>query len=243
MRLMFSRLTAFAVLSLAAGSGLAQASALQPFTARYEVLRDGKSQGEAVMKLEQIGDARWKFSSDVRGTSGMARLSGFEMTESTNFEVRPDGGLKPLSASAEGGISLRRRSIDTEFDYASNEVRWSGDAKPDQRGPAPLSERTVNPQILNLALAQQLRAGAEGSIRLDLVNRGDSDPVEYRIGAKESVSVPLGTREAITLQHRRTDKDRVITLWIDPTLPPAPVRVLQREDGEDAYELRLVAIE
>jgi hypothetical protein len=207
------------------------------------VLRDGKSQGEAVMKLERIEGSRWKFSSDVRGTSGMARLSGFEMSEHTEFEVREDGGLKPLSASAAGGISLRRRSIDTEFDYARNEVRWSGDAKPDQRGPAPLSARTVNPQILNLALAQQLRAGAEGSIRLDLVNRGDSDPVEYRIGEKQSVSVPLGTREAITLQHRRTDKDRVITLWIDPSLPPAPLRVLQREDGKDAYELRLVAIE
>jgi len=240
---MFSRLTAFAALTLAAGSGLAQASTLQPFTARYEVLRDGKSQGEAVMRLERVSDNRWKFSSDVRGTSGMARISGFEMTESTEFEVRDDGGLKPLSASAEGGISLRRRSIGTEFDYGRNEVRWNGDAKPNQRGPAPLSERSVNPQILNLALAQQLRSGAEGSIRLDLVNRGDSDPVEYRIGAKQSVSVPLGTREAVTLEHRRTDKDRVITLWIDPSLPPAPVRVLQREDGEDAYELRLVAIE
>ena len=47
----------------------------------------------------------------------------------------------------------------------------------------------------------------------------------------------------LLLEHRRTDKDRVITLWIDPSLPPAPVRVLQREDGEDAYELRLVSIE
>jgi hypothetical protein len=35
----------------------------------------------------------------------------------------------------------------------------------------------------------------------------------------------------------------VITLWIDPNLPPAPLRVLQREDGKDAYELRLIAIE
>jgi hypothetical protein len=243
MRLMFVRFTTFAALALTGIGGLAQASALQPFVARYEVFRDGKSQGEAVMRLEQVGGSRWKFSSEVRGTSGMARLSGFEMSERTEFELLADGGLKPLTASAEGGISLRRRSIVTEFDYARNEVRWSGDAKPDQRGPAPLSERTVNPQILNLALAQQLRAGAEGSIRLDLVNRGDSDPVEYRIGAKESVSVPLGTREAITLQHRRTDKDRVITLWIDPNLPPAPLRVLQREDGKDAYELRLIAIE
>ena len=76
MRLSAFRIAAFTVLALGAGSGHAQASALQPFTARYEVLRDGKSQGEAVMRLERIEGARWRFSSDVRGTSGMARLSG-----------------------------------------------------------------------------------------------------------------------------------------------------------------------
>jgi hypothetical protein len=164
MRLMFVRFTTFAALALTGIGGLAQASALQPFVARYEVFRDGKSQGEAVMRLEQVGGSRWKFSSEVRGTSGMARLSGFEMSERTEFELLADGGLKPLTASAEGGISLRRRSIVTEFDYARNEVRWSGDAKPDQRGPAPLSERTVNPQILNsrssCAPAPKVRSGS-----------------------------------------------------------------------------------
>lgn len=130
MRLSLFRFAALAALALGATDGHAQAGALEPFTARYEVLRDGKSQGEAVMRLERIDGARWRFTSDVRGTSGMARLSGFEMTESTDFEALPDGRLKPLSAHSEGGISLRRRSIGTEFDWSANEVRWNGDAKP-----------------------------------------------------------------------------------------------------------------
>lgn len=242
MRLSLFRFVALAALALGASDGHAQAGALEPFTARYEVLRDGKAQGEAVMRLERIDGAQWRFTSDVRGTSGMARLSGFEMTESTDFDALPDGRLKPLSARSEGGISLRRRSIGTEFDWSAGEVRWNGDAKPEHRGPAPLGADTVNPQILNLALAQRLRAGADGVIRLDMVNRGDSDPVEYRVRGRESVSVPMGQREAIALHHRRTDKDREITLWIDPSLPPAPLRVLQREDGADAYELRLIEL-
>lgn len=242
MRLSLFRFATLAALALGASDGHAQASALEPFTARYEVLRDGKAQGEAVMRLERVDGAQWRFTSDVRGTSGMARLSGFEMTESTDFEALPDGRLKPLSARSEGGISLRRRSIGTEFDWGAGEVRWNGDAKPEHRGPAPLGADTVNPQILNLALAQRLRAGAEGVIRLDMVNRGDSDPVEYRVRGRESVSVPMGQREAVALHHRRTDKDREITLWIDPSLPPAPLRVLQREDGADAYELRLIEL-
>jgi hypothetical protein len=242
MRLSLFRFVALAALALGATDGHAQAGALEPFTARYEVLRDGKAQGEAVMRLERIDGAQWRFTSDVRGTSGMARLSGFEMTESTDFDALPDGRLKPLSARSEGGISLRRRSIGTEFDWSAGEVRWNGDAKPEHRGPAPLGADTVNPQILNLALAQRLRAGADGVIRLDMVNRGDSDPVEYRVRGRESVSVPMGQREAVALHHRRTDKDREITLWIDPNLPPAPLRVLQREDGADAYELRLIEL-
>lgn len=242
MRLTFIGFAAFAALAVGASPSHAQANALEPFTARYEVLRDGKSQGEAVMRLERIDGERWRFVNEVRGTSGMARLSGFEMSESTEFEALPDGRLKPLSARAEGGVSLRRRSIETVFDWSANQVRWSGDAKPDQRGPAPLGADTVNPQLLNLALAQRLRAGAEGRIRLDLVNRGDSDPVEYNVRGREQVSVPMGRREAVALHHRRADKDREITLWIDPALPPAPLRVLQREDGKDAYELRLIEL-
>lgn len=242
MRNRLIRYAAMATLALAAQAAQAQADALQPFTARYEVLRDGKSQGEAVMRLERLEGQRWRFASDVRGTSGMARLSGFEMRETTEFELLENGRLKPLSARSSGGVSLRRRSIDTAFDWSAGEVRWSGDAKPEQRGPAPLGADTVNPQMLNLALAQRLRAGAEGTIRLDLVNRGDSDPVEYVVRGREPVDVPMGRREAVALHHRRTDKDREITLWIDPSLPPAPLRVLQREDGADAYELRLIEL-
>lgn len=53
MRLNIVRFTALAALALGASAGHAQASALEPFTARYEVLRDGKSQGEAVMRLDR----------------------------------------------------------------------------------------------------------------------------------------------------------------------------------------------
>ena len=242
MRLNFPAIAAAAALALGAAAEPAAAGALEPFVARYEVLRDGKAQGEAVMRLERIADARWRFASEVRGTSGMARLSGFQMTESTEFEALADGRLKPLSAQSEGGISLRKRSIGTVFDWQAGEVRWTGDARPERRGPAPLGPDTVNPQLLNLALAQRLQAGAQATIRLDLVNRGDSDPVEYRLRGPETVSVPLGSREALALFHRRSDKDREITLWIDPTLPPAPLRVLQREDGRDAFELRLLEL-
>jgi len=243
MSLNISRLATLLALSFAAAGSLAQATALEAFTARYEVLRDGKSQGEAVMKLERIDGERWRFSNEVRGTSGMARLSGFEMNESIELSAS-DSGLRPLSASASGGISLRRRSVETRFDWTTNEVHWSGDVKPEHAGPAPLSARSVTPQLLNLALAQRVRAGAEvGQIlSFDMVNRGDSDAVEYRVRGSERVSVPIGEHQAIALHHRRTDKDREITVWVDPSLPPAPLRVLQRDDGQDSYELRLVEL-
>jgi hypothetical protein len=219
------------------------AAALEPFVARYEVLRDGSSQGEAEMRLERIDGARWRYTTEVRGTSGMARLSGFSMREVTEL-TEVDGRLQPQTASAEGGISLRRRSVQTAFDWTAGEVRWSGDVKDDQTGPAPLSARTVNPQLLNLALAQGVRDGAEAgsTLSFDLVNRGDSDTVEYRVRGEEDVQVPIGERAATTLHHRRTDKDREITVWIDPQLPPAPLRVLQRDDGKDSYELRLIEV-
>ena len=221
----------------------AAAAALEPFVARYEVLRDGNSQGEAEMRLERIDGARWRYTTEVRGTSGMARLSGFSMREVTEL-TEVDGRLQPQSASAEGGISLRRRSVQTAFDWTAGEVRWTGDVKDDQTGPAPLSASTVNPQLLNLALAQGVRDGAEAgsTLSFDLVNRGDSDTVEYRVRGEEDVQVPIGERAATTLYHRRTDKDREITVWIDPQLPPAPLRVLQRDDGKDSYELRLIEV-
>ena len=58
--------------------------ALEPFVATYDAYRAGKLAGSATMKVAQVpGDGRWQVDLGVRGTRGLARLSGLDIQQST----------------------------------------------------------------------------------------------------------------------------------------------------------------
>ena len=139
-------------------TGATPAATLEPFTAYYQVFEGGKAQGEASLQLSSAGPGQWRYDMNVRGTSGLARMAGFEMQQSTL--LREDGDrLIALSAHSEGGVVFKRKVIETHFDWTRREVRWSGDVKSDQRGPVTLQEDSVSGQALNLLVSREAGAG------------------------------------------------------------------------------------
>ncbi|MBK9493523.1 MAG: DUF3108 domain-containing protein [Aquimonas sp.] len=228
-------------------TGATPAATLEPFTAYYQVFEGGKAQGEASLQLSSAGPGQWRYDMNVRGTSGLARMAGFEMQQSTL--LREDGDrLIALSAHSEGGVVFKRKVIETHFDWTRREVRWSGDVKSDQRGPVTLQEDSVSGQALNLLVSREAGAGIAAGVglRYHLVERGKAKAVAYIARAEEVVDVPAGRFRAQPLTYNRGEGEhqKDTTVWISRELGiPTPVRVLQREEGEDAFEMRLVRVE
>src|SRR5512144_898338 len=117
-----ARLCGIVALAVAGVAGAADSAPIQPFQADYEVLRNGKELGRATLKLRPAGDGTWEFSSQTKGTKGMASLLGVDVVEKSTFRWR-DGQPEGLhySYSQEAAVKSRQRS--TEFDWQTHQAQ------------------------------------------------------------------------------------------------------------------------
>ena len=230
---------AIAVLGLALLAG--PAAALTPFVARYEVWVDGKRQGVSQMRLTDLGNGLWRHEIEAEGTAGMARLLDAELQQSSEFRL-VDARPQPQQARQRMASLLREREVITHFDWQRGEARWSGDVKPDRRGPLPLSADAITDALLNLCLGLDCNQPAGTWLRYQRYERGKAMPVAYRIGARETIRVPLGERSAVPLRWQDDGGKRTTTAWYAADLPPTPLRVQREEDGRVRYELRLLEV-
>ncbi len=230
-----------AVLRAAVGAAMLLAAipalALEPFTATYEAWYEGNRQGDGVMRLASAGDGRWTYSLDVRGTEGMAAIAGADLSQSTTFDVA-NGHWRPLAGSDSSKLLFKSNTRKATYDWKRGEARWTGDVKPERAGPVKLRAGDMDAMLLNLALARDVAAGKALSYRL--VENGRAKQHVYKVAGKEQVTVGGRAHEATKVV--RTDDEKQTVAWIVKGIP-VPVRILQRDEGEDKMDLRLVSID
>ncbi|HPF74754.1 MAG: DUF3108 domain-containing protein [Rhodanobacteraceae bacterium] len=230
--------------AMAADTAATQRIVIEPFTAHYAVYMDGQQRGESTIRLERTDRGSWRYSVSAEGTSGMARLAGFEADDRSEFDIGADGELRLQWMESRSKALFKSRKVSADFDWSERLAIWSGDLKDDRRAPTPLSDKAVNSSLLNLALAlDAAKAGDNQVFRYQMLDRGSSKEVEYVAQRMASVEVPAGRFEARPMRRDRRDKDRVVTAWYAPNLPPTPVRLLQTDNGKPRYELRLLRID
>lgn len=219
-------------LRLAAAVVLAAASlpalAMQPFTANYQASYMGM-QANGVMTLAAEGANRWRYSLQIRNP--MADLS-----QSTVFDEQA-GKLRPLSSHDRSTVLIKRKQVDASYDWNSKQATWSGDVKPERRGPIRLRDGDMDALLINLAIARDLTAGKPLSYRM--VDDGRIKPMSYRVIGKENVTIDGKPREATKVSRVDGNKEQIA--WIVAGMP-VPARLLQRENGQDALDLTIKSI-
>jgi hypothetical protein len=106
-------------------SGVAAAN-LQPMSATYSVMRDGKTIGDANYSLAANADGTWTLHSQTRGSAGMARLLGLDVREESTFrwtDGKPQGLHYDYKQDA--AIKSKRREIDFDWNSRQAHVRDS----------------------------------------------------------------------------------------------------------------------
>jgi len=218
------RLALTAMLGLL-GSAAANAAALEPFTAEYQASYLGM-QATGNMTLAREDGDRWKYSLNIRNQVA-------DLSQNTVFEEH-QGQLRPLTSSDRAVALIKKRSVDAKYDWNAGQATWTGDVKPERRGPVELQPGDMDALLINLAVARDLAAGKPLTYRM--VDEGRVRPLHWEVVGKEKVTVDGQSKEA-TKVVRRTDK-REMFVWIVPGMP-VPARVLQRENGVDTMELTI----
>lgn len=204
------------------------ALALEPFTADYTASYMGM-QANGTMSLAREGSERWKYSLRIRNQVA-------DLSQNTVFDVH-QGTLRPLSSSDTSVALIKRKSVTASYDWKNAQATWTGDVKPERRGPVKLQAGDMDALLINLAVARDLAAGKPLAYRM--VDEGRVKPMRYEVAGKEPVTVAGKTQQA-TRVVRRDDKRETIA-WIVPGMP-VPARILQREGGQDTIDLTLKAL-
>lgn len=206
----------------------APAMAIEPFTADYQATYMGmEAQGQ--MTLVAAGDKRWNYSLNI--SNPLARLS-----QSTVFEEH-SSGWRPLSGKDSASVLAKSSDKVATYDWGKGVARWSGDVKPDRAGPIKLLTGDMDALLINLALVRDVNAGNPLSYRL--VENGRVKQLEYTIAGTEEISVGGKPRQATRVVN--TDGAKQTIAWVVSGMP-VPARIVRRENGKNALDLRVQSV-
>jgi len=201
------------------------AMALQPFKADYQASYMGM-QANGTMTLTSEGANKWRYSLNVKNQLA-------DLSQNTVFE-EANGRLRPLSSNDRSVLLVKKRNVDATYNWSSNQATWTGDVKPDRRGPVALKAGDMDALLINLAIARDLAAGKPLNYRM--VDEGRIKPMSYKVVGKEKITVAGKSYDATKVS--RTDGNKELIAWIVPEFP-VPARLLQRESGKDALDLTI----
>ncbi len=211
---------------------------LEPFVATYEAWHDGRRAGTATMQVVHDGDdGRWRVDLGVRGDRGFAGIVGLNIDQSTVFDV-PGDAYRPLSqgTTRKAALFFNRRTTGI-YDWHAGTARWTGDISKARRAPVPIVHGDMSGLLINLAVVRDAEPGRELHYRF--VDSGRARDHVYRVATgTERVAVAGLSYEALRVERTNGGNDDTI-LWVADGVP-TPVRLLQREDGEDTVDLRLI---
>lgn len=220
--LTFLRAPALALL-LAAAS--VPAFAITPFTAQYQANALGM-QGDGQMTLTSQGGDRWEYGLSIRNQL-------VDLSQKTVFDEK-DGRLRPLSSSDKSRVLVKKKSVDTVYDWGKSQATWTGDVKPERSGPLKLVAGDMDALLVNLAIVRDVAAGKP--LRYRMVENGRAKAMDYQVAGKEQITIAGKAQQATKVV--RTDGDKQTIVWIVPNMP-VPARILQRENGQDSIDLTI----
>ena len=210
--------------------------ALEPFVAQYQVFKDGRVLGDAVMQVVRNDARRWRVDLSIRGTEGLVGLAGIAAQQSTVFDVA-GATYRPLAQSTLRKTVFTKKQTVGVYDWRSHQARWTGDVKESRRAPVLLQDGDQSGLLINLAVIRDAQPGK--SLNYRFVDDGRVRDHRYDVSTQlEEMKVGELSYSAMRVARIQSGNEETV-LWVVDGVP-TPVRLLQREDGEDKYDLRLV---
>lgn len=212
--------------------------ALEPFIAQYKVYKGDSQLGDATLQLVRQPGNRWRVDLLMRG-GGLFKVAGVHADQSTVFDASPSGKTyRPLTQATVRKVAFTQRKTLGLYDWKSRSARWTGDVKESRSRPVALQHGDMSGLLINLAVIRDATPGK--ALHYRFVDDGRVRDHHYQV-ASEVESVGAGDMRFDALRVGRAGNTRgdETLLWVASGVP-TPIRILQRENGQDMYDLRLV---
>ena len=215
------------------------AAAPTPFSADYEVLRNGSRLGEATIRFSALDGGRYQLQTSTTGTEGLAALAGTHVEERSLLSWHGDQP-ETLDYDYVQKLGWKTRERHVRVDAGSKSI----DYQDKDRHYAPAYRPGVlDRHAITVALMQDVALGKAGD-RVYLVPDKDQLATwRYRISSVSSLQTALGPQRARRVDRiRDDDSGRKTTVWLAVDRGFVPLRMLQTEDNGETIEMRIVSL-
>ncbi len=210
--------------------------ALEPFVATYEAYNKGSLAGNATMRVVHNDGPQWRVDLGIQGNRGFAGILGLNIQQSTVFDDIGDR-FRPLTQSTvRKGLFLGKK-INGVYDWNTHTAQWQGSIKDERSQPIALKDGDMSGLLINLAVIRDAQPGARLQYRF--VDGGRVRDHVYQV-ADETETVTVGELSYSAMRVSRVNGGNDETIFWVVNGVPTPVRMLQREDGRDGIDLRLI---
>lgn len=231
--------TVFALAVCASAPAFAADSTIKPFHADYATLRNGSDVGRTTLDLADNGDGSWTLRSETRGTSGLAKIAGIHIVETSRFRWK-DGRPEALAYDYKQEGAFKQRTRHADFDWKAGKVRVNEGGEDFGYATAP---GLIDRQSVTLALASDLMRGAS-TFDYKVAVKDRIEDMRYTRGASETLTVPAGEFKATLMQRDGepgADRKRVARSWFAGSIGWLPVQIEQTEKKGDTVTLKLMS--
>ena len=209
-----------------------EAPPLAPYSADYEVLRNGKAIGSSSTRLQRDGDT-WTWRTHTAGERGMAWMVGLKVEQSMDFRWL-DGLPQPLRSSYRQQATLGNRSVEVNYDWSAQRYHLR-----DRKGEHHHSlQAGASDRYGSGVTVAALVARGETAFSIPVAHADGLRDWRFRVAGEETLDTADGPVRTLRVERVRDDDDRSTITWIDPARNHVIVRMLQVEDG-DRTETRL----
>jgi len=218
----------------AARQGAADEPGVPLFTATYELRWHSLVAGYSTLTLSQVSPGTYDYSS-VNRARGLFRLAFPDaIRERSEFRI-VHGHVEPLMYEEDNGAGKASQDVHLSFDWSTRRASGTAAGKTVDQ---PLERGTQDPLSVQVELMRDLIAG-EAPTHFLLFDKNSAQEYQYTRERTETLDTPLGRLDTVIYRSDRPDSDRVMRLWLAPSLGYLPVQAERRRKGKVEFELRI----
>ncbi len=207
------------------------AAGLQPFVAKYQVLRSGKVHGEAERYLKPWGNG---FELGYKSSISWLIFKD-ERHERSRF-VLADGRLQPQFYQLKRWGTGPGRHYELNLDWQHKQLRTG---KEKTLKPIEWNNQWLDQLSYHSQLVLELAAGKTEFNFTVLSRHGDPRDYQYKVTGEELLSLPYGKVKTIRVERIGKDLDKQVIAWVAPELDYLLVKLWQSEDQVEQFNVQL----
>ncbi|MFZ2235903.1 MAG: DUF3108 domain-containing protein [Dokdonella sp.] len=193
---------------------------IKPFRAEYAAMRDGKPLGETTIEWRANVDGTYTLKSSTKGTSGLAKLAGLDVTEESTMRWR-DGVPETMRYDFQQDAAFSSKERHADIDWEDNQVDMKDNNKRASYDTVP---GMIDRHAVVLALANDLARGHE-SFDYKVAMKDGIEDFRYEKLPNATLKVPAGRYDTVALERKRGP--RTSTTWFSEKDGWVPVQIEQ----------------